>query len=230
VNNRQPTTDNRQLNTVTAFDIFFYLFALITGISAMVAVLAKNIVHAAFSLLFTFMGVAGIYVLLHADFLAVTQILVYVGGILVLLVFGVMLTNKVTDINIKAGTKSRIPAALLTIVIASVLGFVILTTRWTSHNEQPWKNTQVWNTNIIEKVEATGDKGPQKVGKGSAGTAEHIGTLMLTDHLLPFEAVSILLLIALMGAAMLARRAPVNDESTANSSLPSTLNPAERQS
>lgn len=204
---------------MTAFDIFFYLFALIIGISAVLAVLVKNIVHAAFSLLFTFMGIAGIYVLLSADFLAVTQILVYVGGILVLLVFGVMLTNRVTDINIKAGTaKSRIPAGLLAIVLACVLGFVILNTRWTSHIEEPWKNTQAWSTNVLDKIEATENKAPTETGKGSTGTSEHIGTLMLTDHLLPFEAVSVLLLIALMGAAMIARKALVNDDSTLASS------------
>jgi NADH-quinone oxidoreductase subunit J len=202
---------------LSAFDIFFYLFAAVTGISAVMSVLVKNIVHAAFSLLFTFLGVAGIYVLLNADFLAVTQILVYVGGILVLLVFGVMLTNKVTNIDIKAGAGSRIPAALVTLVLAGVLGFVIFTTKWTSHEELPWSRTQAWNENVIQKLESTPHKAPNEEGKGSTGTSEHIGTLMLTDHLLPFETVSVLLLIALLGAAMLARKTPTDDESTLTS-------------
>ena len=67
-------------------------------------VFSRNIMYAAFSLLFTFFGVAGLYVLLQADFLAVTQILIYVGGILVLLLFGVMLTNNVVSVDIKTGT------------------------------------------------------------------------------------------------------------------------------
>ncbi|MEK6571394.1 MAG: NADH-quinone oxidoreductase subunit J, partial [Bacteroidota bacterium] len=75
------------------FDIVFYVFALVTVVSAFVVVFSKNIVHSAFSLLFTFFGVAGLYVLLNADFLAVTQLLIYVGGILILLLFGVMLTS-----------------------------------------------------------------------------------------------------------------------------------------
>jgi NADH-quinone oxidoreductase subunit J len=197
---------------MSAFDIFFYLFALITGVSALMAVLVKNIVHAAFSLLFTFMGVAGIYVLLSADFLAVTQILVYVGGILVLLVFGVMLTNKVTDINIKAGAASRIPAALLVLVLAAVLGFMALSTKWPTHRDTPWSNTQQWSGNVYDRIANTQHKTAGDDTKGSIGTAEEIGKLMLTDHLLPFEVISVLLLVALVGAAMLARKHPMDDE------------------
>ncbi|HSQ75876.1 MAG TPA: NADH-quinone oxidoreductase subunit J, partial [Bacteroidota bacterium] len=76
------------------FDIVFYIFAAITVLSAFVVVFSRNLMYAACSLLFTFFGVAGLYILLHADFLAVTQILIYVGGILVLLLFGIMLTSK----------------------------------------------------------------------------------------------------------------------------------------
>src|ERR1035437_8647942 len=97
----------------TLFDIFFYLFAATIVVSAVLVCFSSNIVHAAFSLLFTFMAVAGVYVLLSADFLAVSQILIYVGGILVLLVFGVMLTNRVTNIDIRAAVRARIPALLL---------------------------------------------------------------------------------------------------------------------
>jgi NADH-quinone oxidoreductase subunit J len=197
---------------MSAFDIFFYLFALIIGVSALMAVLVKNIVHAAFSLLFTFRGVAGTYVLLSADFLAVTQILVYVGGILVLLIFGVMLTNKVTDINIKAGAASRIPAALLVLVLAAVLGFVALSTKWPTHKDTPWSNTQQWSGNVYERIESTQHKTAGDDTKGSIGTAEEIGKLMLTDHLLPFEVISVLLLVALVGAAMLARKHPMQDD------------------
>ncbi|HYU42904.1 MAG TPA: NADH-quinone oxidoreductase subunit J, partial [Vicinamibacteria bacterium] len=70
----------------------FYVFAAITVAAAAVVVLARSLIYSAFALLFTFFGVAGLYVLLGADFLAATQLLIYVGGILVLLLFGVMLT------------------------------------------------------------------------------------------------------------------------------------------
>ncbi len=75
----------------------FYVFAAITVAAAAVVVLARSLIYSAFALLFTFFGVAGLYVLLGADFLAATQLLIYVGGILVLLLFGVMLTHKLYD-------------------------------------------------------------------------------------------------------------------------------------
>ncbi|NBC66589.1 MAG: NADH-quinone oxidoreductase subunit J, partial [Bacteroidetes bacterium] len=71
--------------------ILFYVFAILTIGSASIMVFSKNIVHSAFALMFTLIGVAAIYVLLYADFLAATQLLVYVGGILILILFGVML-------------------------------------------------------------------------------------------------------------------------------------------
>jgi NADH-quinone oxidoreductase subunit J len=96
-----------------AFDILFFVFALITIVSACIVVFSKNLMYAAFSLLFTFFGVAALYVLLYADFLAVTQVLIYVGGILVLLLFGVMLTSKVVKVEIQTGTLHVVPAMIL---------------------------------------------------------------------------------------------------------------------
>ncbi|HKJ82064.1 MAG TPA: NADH-quinone oxidoreductase subunit J, partial [Ignavibacteriaceae bacterium] len=80
------------------YDIIFYLFAIITLVSAFFVVTTRNIIYSAYYLLFTFFGVAGIYVLLGADFIAIVQLVVYVGGILILLLFGVMLTNKITHV------------------------------------------------------------------------------------------------------------------------------------
>ena len=80
----------------------FYLFALITVGSGVVVVFANRLIHAVFALLFTFFGTAGLYVFLGADFVAGAQVLVYVGGILVLMLFGVMLTNRIYDLQILA--------------------------------------------------------------------------------------------------------------------------------
>ena len=82
--------------------IVFYVFAAVTVASAAIVVLARSLIYSAFALLFTFFGVAGLYVLLGADFLAATQLLVYVGGILVLLLFGVMLTHKLYDLDLRS--------------------------------------------------------------------------------------------------------------------------------
>ena len=162
---------------MSIYDIIFYLFALITLVSAYLVVTNKNIVHSAFYLLFTFFGVAGIYVLLGADFIAVVQILVYVGGILILLLFGVMLTNKVTDVQIRSGTLHIIPAVIGAGLLMGVLVSMMLKTNWKSE---------------------PGDI-PQTTMFG-------LGRFLLTDYVLIFELLAILLLIALIGAASIARR------------------------
>ena len=82
----------------------FYGFALLTVASAFVVVTVRNIVHAAFSLMVTLFGVAGLYVFLQADFLAATQVIVYVGGILVLILFGVMMTSGRLEMRIHIET------------------------------------------------------------------------------------------------------------------------------
>lgn len=162
------------------FDIVFFVFAFITVVSAFVVVFSKNIVYAAFSLLFTFFGVAGLYVLLQADFLAVTQILIYVGGILVLMLFGVMLTNKVVNVELKSGSMNTIPALLLVAVVAGTLSGLFYLT-WKGVGAPP------------ASVEVT--------------TTKSLGQMLMTGYLLPFEIASIILLVALIGAAMFARRA-----------------------
>jgi len=159
------------------YDIIFYLFAAITVVSAVVVVNAKNIVHAAFSLLLTFFGVAGIYVLLGADFLSIVQIMVYVGGILILLLFGVMLTNKITNVEIRTGAIYVFPAIIVVGAFTAVLFSVITSTKW-----------HVGNLDIPNT------------------TTKMLGNLLLTDYVLIFELLAILLLIALIGAASIARR------------------------
>ncbi len=160
------------------FDIVFYIFATLTIVSAFVVVFTKNIMYAAFSLLFTFIGVAALYVLLHADFLAVTQILIYVGGILVLLLFGVMLTNNVVSVDIKTGTLNTIPALVAAAVIVGSLAAVFYMT---------------WST-VGEPATAP------------TATTRAIGELLMTGYALPFEVASVVLLAALIGAALMARR------------------------
>ena len=159
-------------------DIFFYAFALITLVSAGIVVFSRNIIHSAFSLLFTFFGVAGIYVLLGADFIAVAQILIYVGGILILLVFGVMLTHRVVNVDIKTGTLNMLPASLLTAMIAGSLCGIFYATDW----------------RVVQGVPEI------------ATTTYSLGEMFMTTYLLPFEVASVILLVALIGAAMIARR------------------------
>ncbi len=160
------------------FAIIFYVFALIALAASAIVVFSKNIVHAAFALLFAFFAVAGLYVLLMADFLAVTQLLIYVGGILVLLLFGVMLTNRVISVDMKTGTIQTIPAVLLSAALAGMLTGMFWSTDW---NVTP----------NFTPPEAT---------------AARLGEMLLTSYVLPFEIASVVLLVALIGAAMIARR------------------------
>jgi NADH-quinone oxidoreductase subunit J len=160
------------------FDIVFYVFAFIVLCSAFIVVFSRNIVYAAFSLLFTFFGVAGLYALLQADFLAVTQILIYVGGILVLLLFGVMLTNKVISVDIKTGTLQAFPAMVIVAIVAGSLSGLFYTT---------------WRTVPPVTTVAT-------------TTTKSLGEMLMTGYLLPFEIASIILLVALLGAALISRR------------------------
>ena len=159
------------------YDIIFYLFAAVTLISAFFVVTTRNIVRAAFFLLFTFFGVAGIYVLLGADFVAIVQLIVYVGGILILLIFGVMITNKITSVDIKTGTVQTLPAAIGVGLFTGIVGAVILNTDWF-----------VVNTEM------------------PVSTLSTLGRMLINEYVLIFELLGILLLVALIGAASMARR------------------------
>ena len=155
----------------------FYSFAVLTVGSAAVVVFSRSLIRSAFALLFTFFGVAALYAFLGADFLAATQMVIYVGGILVLLLFGVMLTHKLYDLNLKSEAYQVAPAIVAVLGVFSVLTVFMLRTRWHGGGQS-----------------------------ASVPTTAAIGELLMRDYLLPFEAASILLLVALIGAAMIVRR------------------------
>jgi NADH-quinone oxidoreductase subunit J len=160
------------------YAIIFYFFAAVTLGSACIVVFSRNIVRAAFALLFAFFGVAGIYIFLLADFIAVTQLLIYVGGIMVLILFGVMLTSHQINVDAKTGTIQTLPAILIAACIGGGLVWAFWITDWKVNSQLPLVET----------------------------TAPKIGELLLTKYLLPFEIASVILLVALIGAAMIARR------------------------
>jgi len=157
--------------------IIFWVFAVLMLGSAVIVVHGKNLVRSAFALLATFFSVAVFYVMLGADFLAGAQVLIYVGGILTLILFGVMLTNRIYNLNLETATFQVVPGAMVSLAV-----FVLLTTVIT---RTPWSQAS-----IIED-------GP---------TTARIGRSLMTEYVLPFEIASVLLLVALLGAAMLVRR------------------------
>ena len=159
-------------------ELIFLGLILVIVCSAFWVVISPNLVHSAVSLLITLFGVAGLYVFLYADFLAATQIVIYVGGILVLIIFGVMLTNKIDKPVIASDSSNKVIGLFVSSFIFSMLAIIVLQTPW----------------NINSDI----SQGPS--------TVELIGHLILGKYLLPFELISVLLLAALAGSAMLARK------------------------
>jgi len=144
--------------------------------SAAFVVVNNQLIYSAVALLFTLFGVAGLYVFLWADFIAGIQILVYVGGILVLVIFGIMLTNKIRSVRISHKSMQQGVGGVVALWLFIFLVFAMVNAPWAL-------------SDAVEPV----------------GTVREIGILLLTDFLLPFEIISLLLLGALIGAAVLSR-------------------------
>ena len=157
-------------------EFVFWFIAALTIMSAAFVVLNNQLIYSAVALLFTLFGVAGLYVFLWADFIAGIQILVYVGGILVLVIFGIMLTNKIRSVRISHKSVQQGVGGVVTLWLFIFLVFAMA--------KAPWA--------LSDSVEPI-------------GTVREIGILLLTDFLLPFEIISLLLLGALIGAAVLSR-------------------------
>jgi NADH:ubiquinone oxidoreductase subunit 6 (subunit J) len=160
-------------------NLSFWAVTLLVVISAAISAFSQNIVRAAFSLFFTLLGMAGFYVLLGSGFLAVTQVIIYIGGILVLLMFGVLLTDRPIG---KPRGNFRLRYLLGSIVGAlllyNVFGRIILQTRWPIAEE------------IAEPRE----------------TIRELGRILLGEYLLALEISGMTLLLCLIGAAYLVRR------------------------
>lgn len=147
-------------------------------------VLTRNLLYAGFSLLVTLLSLAGIYVLLFADFVAVTQLMVYVGGVLVLILFGIMLSSRVHDKSVQSENVNTVWGPTVAGLILVGLSYSILKANIST---LPWLQTADVNVPGLQK-----------------STVQSIGIKLMTDFVVPFELVSLLLLIALIGAAYIA--------------------------
>jgi NADH-quinone oxidoreductase subunit J len=166
------------LPLVKLSDLIFYVFALMTCAGAAGTALSRNIIYSAWALLFAFMGVAGLYVFLGADFPAVAQVLIYIGGILVLILFAIMLTKQI-------GGDPKLTNAHLALPIGGALGAAAVATLVYTAVMAPWKTVE------HPKFEPT---------------SAALGVAFLTDYLLPFEIASVVLLAALVGSVVIARK------------------------
>ncbi len=151
------------------------LFAVLTLASAGVVLFSRKLIYSAFALLLTLGGVAAFYAAMGADFLAAIQLIVYVGGVLVLVIFAVMLTGKASDSEESNPSRySWLSPVLVTVFLGGILGAV-----WTV----PFAEGEL----MLRPTTAT------------------LGNLLLTDYLLPFEVISLLLLTGLVGAVAIVR-------------------------
>ena len=159
------------------FPIVFYLLATVTVASAAGVAFSNNIVYSAFALMGTLLGAAGLFVLLAADFVAAIQVLIYVGGILVLTLFAVMLTHRVADVRISNRALGRWPTLAVIALVGAFMGRALAVTNW-------------------RQIDPA----------APAATTYGIGDGLLTSYVLPFELASVVLLAALIGAVVLSRK------------------------
>ncbi len=158
------------------FDIVFWILAVVTVGAALAVVILRDVFRAALSLVLLFLAIAAIYVTLYADFLAVVQVLIYVGAISILIIVAIMLTRDVWRGN--PSGKLRIPALVVSLLLLGTMVFSVVTTKWETSGEPPLQPT-------------TAAIGSNLFGEGS--------------FILPVEITAVLLLAAVLGAIVLIR-------------------------
>ena len=160
-----------------AQNISFGILALVMGVSALRVVTAKNVVHAALYLVLVLSGVAGIFILLAAEFLAIVQVLVYIGAIVVLFLFGIMLTRAPIGRSNELDNDQRWAGVLVGLGLFGLLSAILY---------NGFGRAKIEDNEVI----ATGD----------------VGLAIFQTYVIPFEVISVLLLAALVGAVVIARR------------------------
>jgi NADH-quinone oxidoreductase subunit J len=166
-------------------DIAFYLIAAVMVVSAVRVVTTRNVVHAALYLVMVLAGVAAQYILLASEFVAITQVLVYIGAIVVLFLFGIMLTK--AELGISDDLDNNGPQKVVGVVVAVLLAGLMI-----------WALNDKWSGTRIEVIGKT----TTELGQ----TTPQISDAIFSTYLVPFEVASVLLLAALIGAIVLARR------------------------
>ena len=163
--------------------VLFYTFGTIAVVTALLVITQKNIVHCAVSLAGTLLAVAGIFLTLHAEFLAGVQVIVYVGGILVLFVFVIMLIALERSLTERQYHRQKLFAVVTSIVLASAAVYAV-----------------VAGQGSLQPVPA------EAPALNLAKNSETVGMALYQNYLLPFEIASILLLVAIVGAVALSKK------------------------
>ncbi|HIN37386.1 MAG TPA: hypothetical protein EYM77_07015 [Dehalococcoidia bacterium] len=189
-------------------DVVFWILSVMAVVGALGVVMVPDLFRAALLLIVVFIAVAGFFVLLSAEFLAVVQVLIYVGAIAILIIFAVMLTRDVQHGNLP--NRMQMPAAVLAALLFAALVAVAVDTQWEFLPAEQQERVDLVQTSAVTTL--TGDvlteagiTGPEEQAEvQNAGLAD----LLISDYVLPFEAVSLLLLAALIGALVLVRPDP----------------------
>lgn len=174
--------------------IFYTLTAIAIG-SAAYVVLSQQLVRSVFMFFVTLFAVAGLYVFALTDFVALTQIVIYVGGVLVLVLFAFLLSNKETLENLSNISSSLLSANKL---IASIISLVFLSVLLYTFSSIDFEHLK-W----IEEAKAN-----QTIKTVSDNGIKNIGINIMSTYLLPLEIISVLLMMTLIGAAHIARKEP----------------------
>jgi NADH:ubiquinone oxidoreductase subunit 6 (subunit J) len=161
--------------------IVFYALCGLVAVSASFILLTKNVMYAAFALLLTFTGIAGLYVFAIADVVAVTQLMVYVGGVLILLIFGVMFTSKLRGEKILTSHQNKLVGSVLGISLFILLAFLIIQVNF---------EKLTWITHANASKEQS--------------SLDSVGLQLMTQQVFALEMAGVLLLLALIGTALIA--------------------------
>ncbi len=189
-------------------DVVFWILSVMAVVGALGVVMVPDLFRAALLLIVVLIAVAGFFILLSAEFLAVVQVLIYVGAIAILIIFAVMLTRDVQHGNLP--NRMQLPAAVLAALLFAALVAVAVDTQWEFLPAEQQERVDLVQTSAVTTL--TGDvlteagiTGPEEQSEvQNAGLAD----LLISDYVLPFEAVSVLLLAALIGALVLVRPNP----------------------
>ena len=189
-------------------DVVFWILSVMAVAGALGVVMVPDLFRAALLLIVVFIAVAGFFILLSAEFLAVVQVLIYVGAIAILIIFAVMLTRDVQHGNLP--NRMQMPAAVVAALLFAALVAVAVDTQWEFLPAEQQERVDLVQTGAVTTL--TGDvlteagiTGPEEQSEvQNAGLAD----LLISDYVLPFEAVSVLLLAALIGALVLVRPNP----------------------
>ena len=164
--------------------VLFYIFAVLVLGGGILTITRRNAVHSAISLIVSLLGVAGLYLLQHAEFLFAVQIVLYVGGIMVLFLFVIMLVNLDQAARQRQFNRQWMVGLIAVALVGAQVGYFV------------WKGKYAFRIADETLPAAT----------AATGNTEMIANSLFTDYLLPFEIASVLLLVAVLGSVVMAKK------------------------